>query len=274
MIKKLTIYILLDFSAYSKTELLFAKSWIGDMDIEVRVIHQLDLVVPSLASKDIRLKMVYDEKRQILNKWFQLKSEIFSDNEHVKFEILDRSIMDYLKLTSQNQTIYVMMGLKGGGKLKQIFLGSMVNEVIERLNIVTFALPRELENFTPNEIIILAHPEFNFNLEALHQLLKYVPDNVRTLKWICIAREGETVEDLHDYLEYLIKKTETGLNHELAVFSGKEVLVQVKSFFQSNENKVLIIQKGGRTFMDKLFRKFLINDLVYDGSIPLIILPT
>ncbi|MFC0261081.1 universal stress protein [Fontibacter flavus] len=271
--KRHTLYILLDFSEYSKTELLFAKSWIADRDFEVRVLHQLDLLVPTLTSKDMRLKISYGVKRDILNKWFQLKNEIFPDNEHVKFEILDHSIVDYLTKIPKDERIFIIMGLKGGGKLKQIFIGSMVNEVIEKLDIVTFALPKSLKNFTPNEIIITVHPEFDFNIEALHQLLDIVPDTVNTLKWISIAKEGEQVEDLNDYLEYLIKRTNTGLQQEMAVFSGMNVFAQVKSFFQSNENKILLIQKGGRTFMDKLFRKFLINDLVYDGSIPLIILP-
>ncbi|MFD2200722.1 universal stress protein [Shivajiella indica] len=271
--KKQIIYVLLDFSEYSKTELLFAKSWIENREFEIRALHQFDFIYPTLLNNDLRLKIAYDQKRVIWNKWFQLKNEIFPEEIKVQFEILDYSLVEYLSSAAQNETFYLIMGLKGGGKMKQIFIGSMVNEVIKKLNLVTFALPKKLENFNPRKITITVHPEFSFNLKALEEVLVNAPKSVDSIKWVSIAREEDNPEDLSDYLDYLIKKVDTSLHQEFFVFSGEDTFVQVKAFFHSHNDNILLVQKGGRTFKDKLFRKFLINELVYDGSIPLIILP-
>lgn len=36
---------------------------------------------------------------------------------------------------------------------------------------------------------------------------------------------------------------------------------------------MLVVQKGSRLLTDQLFRQFLINELVYEGQTPLIVLP-
>jgi hypothetical protein len=47
----------------------------------------------------------------------------------------------------------------------------------------------------------------------------------------------------------------------------------IQNIISGKSNELLVVQKGERLLTDYLFRKFLINDLVYDAKTPLIVLP-
>lgn len=262
---------LIDFSEYSESTLHMMKAWIPNQYVETKILHQLDFHFPSLANHDLRLKLLYDHKRELLNRWFKLSEEIFGSSYDIPFEILEEPIINYLKKNDEDSLIF--MGLKGGGILKQIFLGSMVSEVIERLNYITVAVSRTFKDQKFEKLVVTAHPKFGFNEKAFGKLINLLPKSVQAIEWISIAREGEDESTLYDYLAQLSGKYSHHLEVKISVFCGENVFFKVKTYFSESANQVLVIQKGGRTFQDKIFRKFLVNDLVFDGSTPLIVLP-
>ncbi|WP_291779211.1 universal stress protein [Cecembia sp.] len=268
----LKIYVMVDFSDYTESTLKMVKTWVAGKKAEIKVLHQLDFHLPTLANHDLRLKLLYDHKRKLLNQWLKLNKEIFGSSDAVSLEILEEPILEYLKKIDEDAMIF--MGLKGGGILKQIFLGSMVSEVIERLNHITVAVPKTFKKEDAfDKLVVTAHPKFGFNEEVFGRLMTCLPTSVRSIHWVSIAREGDDEDTLYDYLRMLSIMHTLDLKNEISVFIGADVFSKVKSFFNENGNQMLLIQKGGRTFQDKIFRKFLVNELVFDGSIPLIVLP-
>lgn len=267
----LKIYVLVDFSDYTESALQMVKAWGAGKKAEIKALHQLDFHLPTLANHDLRLKLKYDHKRELLNHWFRLSEEIYGFSDAVSFEILEEPVLEYLKKTDKDAMIF--MGLKGGGIMKQIFLGSMVSEVIERLNHITVAVPKTFKDQKFEKLVVTAHPKFGFNEKAFGKLINLLPESVQAIEWISIAREGDDESTLYDYLGLLSGKFSPHREVKISVFCGGNVFFKVKTYFSESANQVLVIQKGGRTFQDKVFRKFLVNDLVYDGSIPLIVLP-
>lgn len=267
------LLVLVDFSEYTKKVLQVAKYWADGTGLEIKVFNELDFQVPTLAGNDLRLKMKYGQIHEINRTWLDLKKTMFGEQAKVDFEIIEVPMIEFLKKEKQYESSLILMGLKGGGLLKKVFLGSLVTEVIERLNHVTMAIPKNIQIFQPNKIIISVHPKYEINLAALEHLLSILPRTVTNFQWISIAMEMDNLDDLNDYLDALTEKIKTDLIIETAVFSGEDVLQQVKSFIKDNNKEILVIQRGSRTFKDKLFRKFLVNELVYDGSVPLIVLP-
>lgn len=267
------LWVLIDFSDYSKKVLQVARRWSEGLGLDVQVFHELDFQVPTLANHDLRLKMKYGHIHEVNRTWMGMKNLIFGEESKVAFEILEESLIEFLKKKNPSEPAFILMGLKGGGLLKQVFLGSMVNEVVEKINRITVAIPKHLPEFRPNKIVLSVHPKYDLNLHALEDLLSNLPNSVTTIQWISIALENDNVEDLNDYLDALSKRADTNLSVETAVFSGENLFYKLKSFVSRDHSQILVIQRGSRTFKDRLFRKFLVNELVYDGSIPLIILP-
>ncbi|PSL07206.1 hypothetical protein [Cecembia rubra] len=271
--EKPKLWVLVDFSDYSKKVLQVARRWSENLELEVQVFHELDFQVPTLANHELRLKMKYGHIHEINRTWLRMKKLIFGEEARIGFEILEEPIIEFLKKNHPSVPAFILMGLKGGGLLKQVFLGSMVNEVVEKINQITVAVPKHLHEFQPKKIVISVHPKYELNLKELERLLFYLPNTVTSIQWISIAMENDKVEELNDYLVAISKKVDTNLMVETAVFSGEDLFTKLKSFVSGDNSQILVVQRGSRTFKDKLFRKFLVNELVYDGSIPLIILP-
>lgn len=269
------LFVLLDFSVYSKGELILAKKWAEWYGFEIIVLHQMDVVLPSLADKDLRLKITYDQKIELGKLWFDLHEEVFGQSYPVKFEILNESVISFLENNlDPTSNDLIIMGLKGSGKLKQIFIGSMVNMVVEQLNQLTIAVPKNLEIYEPNTLIISVHTKFPLNENAFEKFLKIIPKSIQSLKFISVLTDQDDEITLKAYLSMLTEKHVGEFEVSSMVFSGNNPLNEIKNHFEGRNDIFLMVQKGSRSFTDKLFRKFMVNELVYDGSIPLIILPS
>lgn len=271
---KTKILVLVDFSEYTKKILQVAKRWADSAGLTIQVFHELDFIVPTLVNNDLRLKMKYGQIHEINRTWFGLKKLIFDEEDQVSFQIIEEPVIGFLEKENLLDSSLILMGLKGGGVFKKIFIGSKVSEIIEKTNNITAAFPKTIQDFEPKKIIVIVHPKFDFNLQALENLVDCLPKTVSTIQWISIAQAKDNVEDLNDYLDAISKKFITGLKVEMSVFSGEDLFLEVKSLITNNNKQILVIQKGSRNFKDKFFRKFLVNELVFDGSVPLIVLPT
>ncbi|MNE57231.1 hypothetical protein D3C80_1521830 [compost metagenome] len=62
-------------------------------------------------------------------------------------------------------------------------------------------------------------------------------------------------------------------NTDFAIYEGNNPFDDIKKIINNKNDEMLIVQKGSRHLTDQLFRKFLINELVYEGQTPLIVLP-
>lgn len=268
-----TLYVLLDFSDYASAELRLAKSWAESKGLEVKVLHQPDFFAPSMATKQQRLRLEYEQIREINHRWLRLKDEIFGPETSPGFEIVKTSLDKYLESEMTKMPGIIIMGLKGGGKLKQIFLGSMVTELVEKLNAYITAVPKTLTVFEPKELVVSVSPHYTFNYEGFATFLPLLPSSIKITHWISVVENPEDEKVLLQHLKLLSEKIKSHMENKFTVFCGEEVFEKVKTFISSEKGQFLVVQKGGRTFKDKLFRRFLINDLVYDGSVPLVIIP-
>jgi len=62
-------------------------------------------------------------------------------------------------------------------------------------------------------------------------------------------------------------------NTDFAIYEGNNPFEDIKKVINNKIDELLIVQKGSRLLTDQLFRRFLINELVYEGQTPMIVLP-
>jgi nucleotide-binding universal stress UspA family protein len=269
-----TIFVPVDFSPYTAQQLWLAKNWALWLHADISVVHQMDDPIPSLASNTVRLQIHYENKRRVTQDWFKLQEKIFDKNDFVKFDTINENLIQYLNEKTQFlEGSIIIMGLKGAGRLKQIFLGSMVTEVVEKLNLTVIAAPKNNLNMTPKRLVISAHPKYPFNVKSLKILLGKIEGLVEVINLITFSEENDDILSIQVYLDELKSEIKTEVQIFSRIFTGDKFKNQAFDELEARENTYLILQKGGRAFKDKIFRKFMINELVYRASIPLIILP-
>ncbi|MEX0769657.1 MAG: hypothetical protein WD035_02935, partial [Balneolaceae bacterium] len=94
--------------------------------------------------------------------------------------------------------------------------------------------------------------------------------SLKHIDFVSIDQSGDE-EDQH------IKEYSNKFNGSIAtsykIFKSKNVFEEFKSYTAQKENSFLVLQKGGRSFKDVMLKRFFINRIIHDGSIPLIVLP-
>lgn len=272
---KKRIITLIDFSSYSENLLNFTDTLADITKADILLIHQIPGLVPALSDDNSRKEIIEIEKSEALKKLKELAREIISSQKNIKYLVTQKPLILILpEIGSYDSDDIVLAGLKGTGILKKIFLGSTISKIIDDLNLVTIAVPLKAKDFIPEKLIIGINYRYPLNKSGLDHLLRTLEGSVKELEFISVItpddKENETLNYVHQLREdYRVKIPNT----KYKIFSGKNAFEEIKNFMPRDNKTFLVLQKGSRSLNDQVFRKFIVNDLIYHGSVPLIILP-
>ncbi len=268
------IYVLIDFSDYSNVQIKLANQWCLKFGYEMVLVHEINLMIPSLVSPDIRLQLEYAQKLEVFQKIIKLQEEWINPSVHVSIEVTAVPLIKFLKEDVQlNIQDLILTGIKGTGVLKQILIGSMVTKLIEEVNQTTISLPLHLDVNVPKTLVIAAHYKSPVHEAALHHLLFNIKESIDYVEFVTVISSPSEKYEAEAYLLALKKNFEEQITCKVNSFTGDDALEDLKNYVLPKKGVFLVLQKGSRSLADRVFRKFMVNEMVYDASIPLIILP-
>lgn len=268
---------MLDFSPHSETLLKLAEKWGQLLDAQLILVHQLTVMVPAMTDLETRSQIIQNERAIALEKLRALVSENITAPLTIIYEVsevkLSLTLHDLLKMNYLN---LVMLGLKDSGFFRKLFIGSTFTKVMEEINCLTVAVPESLNNLSPENLVVALHYKFPLNKPALTNFLNLLKTNIRALEFISVNNSG-TEEETAENNQYIARQSaEYGRDYPvtLKIFNGSEVSAEISGHVKSHHpDAFLVLQKGPRSFIDKIARSFTIDSLLEEGSIPLIILP-
>jgi hypothetical protein len=161
------------------------------------------------------------------------------------------------------------MGLKGTSLLKKMFIGSTAVQILDSTNEIVAAIPKDLKSFTPEKIFVAISEKHPFNAAAFNNLLEWRGPAPGQVAFFYLGKSGEDNSLIEKQLRDLAKL----FSAEMALYEGGNAFADIKKVINNREKELLVVQKGSRLLTDRLFRKFLINELVHEGETPLIVLP-
>ena len=271
---KKRVVALIDFSPYSENLMKLASSLAGEMKAKILLIHQIPGIVPALADNNSRREIIEVEKSDALEQLKAISREIIPAKQSVNYLVTQRELPILLpEIGSGDSDDLILVGLKGTGLLKKIFIGSTASKIIEDLMVTTIAVPVKMDSFIMKKLVIAVNPKFPLNIPGLTHLLDTFKASIEEMEFISVINpEDDEIETLK-YLKYLTDHYQDLINGSFKMFTGENVFKEIKTYVEQGDKPFLVLQKGPRTVNDQVFRKFLINDLVYHGNIPMIILP-
>ncbi len=272
---KKRIITLIDFSSYSENLLSFTDTLADITKSDILLIHQVPVKVPALSDDNSRKEIIEVEKNEALKKLKDLAKERISPQKNIKYLVTQKPLVVLLpEIGSYDSDDLVLAGLKGTGILKKIFLGSTISKIIDDLNIVTIAVPLRTKDFKPEKLIIGINYRYPLNKSGLDHLLRTLEGSVKELEFISVITKDDKESDTLKYIKQLSEDYRVKIpNTNYKTFSGKNAFDEIKNFMPKNNKTFLVLQKGTRSLNDQVFRKFVVNDLIYHGAVPLIILP-
>jgi nucleotide-binding universal stress UspA family protein len=266
---------LIDFSPYSATLLKVARQWAERVGVPLTLAHHVEAHVPAVAPAEVRRQMLSDAIQETKTRLRTLASETLGEDAYpINYQAFGEYLILALRqLLGENQQHLIFAGLKGAGLLKKIFLGSTIIEVINKLDQIVVAIPKDMSAGLPEVLCVGVSPKYPFNKDAFSTLLRYLAPQIKSVQFLSILEKGIDAVAADNYLQALCEEFGDRALVTAEIYQGDSALEELKRYMGRQNRAALVVQRGSRTFVDELFRKFLINELVYDGNIPLIVLP-
>lgn len=258
----------IDFSPYSEVLMHTAGRWAADLGADVVLLHQLVGAVPVLTDNDSRDAIIAQERKDAVQQLHDLADEFLTHETSVTFSVSGRSLLNVITEMHGPQDL-IMLGLKGTGLLKKVLMGSMATRIIEELGHATVAVPLRGDAFRPRELLVGVTYRHPINEDALREVLTWFGDFIGRVGFFTVVLPDDDYTEAVGHVEGLGRR----FGADVEVFTGSEAFATVRSHLAQRPDAMLAVQRGSRALTDRLFRSFLINSLVHEGSTPLMVIP-
>lgn len=266
--------ILIDFSEYSGNLLKYAYDWSLQIDADLHLVHQSTIVVPGLTESGVKEKITGHTNKELLLRLEQLAKSILPSLDKVSYSVSENHLQVTLpQLLAEPFDHLIFVGLKETGFLEKWVLGSVAIGIIENIKSIIVAMPKEISKFSHEKIFVAVTEKHPLNILGLNNFLHFFDEEATSITFFNLAKPNENTEEIEKQLNDLVKLFANRFNSSFAIYEGKNSFEEIKKVINNKIDELLIVQKGSRLLTDHFFRKFLINELVYEGQTPLIVLP-
>lgn len=266
--------ILIDFSEYSGSLLKYACDWNKHVNAEFLLVHQTTVLAPVFTDFDSKKSIAEEGNDEALQKLKALAKRLVPPTVKVSFCVSESNLEITLpRLLEEHYENLIFVGLKGTGLLKKIFIGSVALEIIDNTKNIVVAIPKEITTFSHEKIFVAVSEKHPINLLELNNFLELVDKKSTSITFFYLSKPNEKTLGTKKILRDLSELFADRLTTSFAIYEGSNPFDDIKKVINNKTEEMLIVQKGSRHLTDQLFRKFIINELVYEGQTPLVILP-
>ncbi|WP_291857175.1 hypothetical protein [Marinilabilia sp.] len=238
-----------------------------ELNAGVVFIHQLTGAKPSMAYQDVRAELENAQKADAWNALNRFTSSFPFKNEQYRIGRFDfPSVLSQLR----NDVFldFVVVGIKESGLLKKLFLGTTILTIIDDTEFFALGVPLIREGGISRRFSFICSRKNPFNVKNLELLMQAMKRLVCIIELIPLVLDKEH----SDYLEELAR-TLRGYAPKVEISILKEPLSGDCKLLNESPETVIVIQQELRRLKDSVFQKTLIHDVVYDGCMPLIVVP-
>lgn len=266
--------ILIDLSEYSGNLLKYACDWSKQVMAELLLVHHTIVVAPVFTDNESKTSLATHTNEEALHKLQALARETIPPSINVSFFVSETNLLLTLpRLLAEPYEHLIFVGLKGTGLLKKIFIGSIALQVIDNTNHTIVAMPKEICTFSHEKIFVAVTKKHPLNIVELNNFLKFIKKENTSITFFYLSKPNEKTKKMEKYLNDLSALFADRFTTSIALYEGSDPFSDVKEVINNKIDEILVVQKGSRLLTDQLFRKFLINELVYEGQTPLVVLP-
>jgi len=269
MKKENRILALIDLTEHSKNLMDFAYRFSECIDARIVFVHQVLGMVPGIADQESRDEIIRVEKEHARAKMRQLARE--SDGRKDIFYVSEKRIPTILQELKRNQYFdWVIAGLKSTGMLKRIFIGSTTLSIIDDTDFLTVAIPFSAPVPIPEKLMVGVTHKFPLNKPQFDGVLASLGKQIKEVTFFTILEDDKEEEKAMANLTQL-QEAYADYPTQVILAKGQDAFTTLKSQV-AHQDTFLVVQQGSRTLTDQLLRKFMINELVYTGLTPLIVI--
>jgi len=265
------IIVLVDLSNGAEHLVDFCCNLADRINAKILFVHQVIGMFPAMTMQEDRDKIYQNEisdAQQRLNAL--VKGRVYGRES---FIINEKPILATLsEIQSSYYTDWVVGGMKESSLMKKLLLGSTLIKVINNTNLLTIAVPITFAITFPQKILIAVTHKFAINEPVLTKVLAAFEAKITDIEFFSILIDEEEEEIATKNLLQLQQKYAM-YQPQMRLLKKADKFTELKKHIANSGQAFLILQEGSRSLVDELLRKYLINEIIYSGNIPLIVLP-
>lgn len=266
--------ILVDLSSDSEHLIQFAYHWSKNIGIDMLLVHNTVVMLPALTPYESKKKFTTIANRDALDKLRRLAQTILPGVKSIGFLASEKPLVHQLQTLLRGPfNNLVFLGLSKKGLLEKLFIGSEAVKVIDGINNLIVAVPLNPECCSPETIHVAAQKNSPINIIDFNKFLNFRKDSIKDIVFFSVLEPGDDWNDAEKYLKDLTELYSDRYGAAYEMYKAQSGFQDLKRIILNKKDDFIVVQRGSRMFLDQIFRKFLINDLVYEGNIPLVILP-
>ncbi|HSK13394.1 MAG TPA: universal stress protein [Phnomibacter sp.] len=272
MEKELRLIALIDLPDQTDPMIQMAISFSRQLKAQVLLLHQVPALVPAMADAATRADILHLEKEDALKKLKDLVKK-YDEDTNTNILVTEKDILTVLDaLDHTNFDNLVLLWLKGTSLFKRFLLGSTATRIVDGTDLPVVAMPIQKQRSLPDVLVVAVSYKYPLNRSAFDILLHHMSTTLKRLEFITVVEEDD---DEHTACRYVKDLSSSYTNHRSVshIFKGEDPIGHILQYMEQNDHPFLVIQQGSRSVMESLFRKFMVNELVYHGQTPLIIIP-
>lgn len=270
MTTKNRIIALIDLSKGSNHLVVFAMRLSKIVGADLVFVNRISTTIPSYADLQSREDYLEMEKNSVIKELHELtKGMNLKDNN---FMVSTKPIMSILEdMQSKSYCDWVVSGLKPSGLLKRFLIGTTPLKLINESRNLTISVPTSTFTSVPKKLIVGVSPNYPINQVQFENLLQSLKGYVESIEFFSILSKEEEKSKVKVYYDEL-KDRYKEYNISTLISQGEDKFKTIIDHVGKSENSFLVLQQGSRNLEDQLFRKFMINEIVYSAQTPLIVL--
>jgi hypothetical protein len=266
--------ILVDLSSDSEHLLQFAYHWSKDIGADMLLVHNTIVMLPALTPYESKKKLTKIANREALDRLRRLTETVLPNVMSVGFFASEKPLVPELRKFLRGPCDnLVFLGLSKKGLLEKLFIGSEAVKVIDGIDNLIVAVPLNPECCSPETIHVAVQKNNPLNIIAFNKFLNFRKASIKDIVFFSVLEPGDDWNDAEKYLKDLTALYADRYDAAYETYKAQSVFQDLTRIILSKKDDFIVVQRGSRLFLDQIFRKFLINDLVYEGNIPLVILP-
>ena len=256
-----------DFSENAENAFVAAIELAEKVNGHIFIVHAYKLIqragtfigVEEMMRKDAEKDMaiLIDKYREVALKGIQLTGNVIKGEiEYVVAQMVDEFDIDL-----------VIMGTQGSSGLKEVFIGSMTNNIIKHTNIPVLAIPSDF-TFRPfGKITLAVDGEVVNDMSTYNPLLELARTFSSTLSIVHVSSEKSDISPQPELSEYFKE-----LNPTTHIIISTDISQALQDYTMKDNSDLLCLLKRDRGFFASIFHVSQTTKSVFYSELPLLIL--
>ncbi|MDI9570060.1 MAG: universal stress protein [Pseudomonadota bacterium] len=266
--------VLIDFASNSEQLLLFAHDWGERVGAELLAFHNTTVFSPLMTPYRTKATLIDRANYEARERLVSFTRSILPPSASIQHLVSEDNMVSVLReLLKKPFNHLIFLGIKGTGLLKKIFIGSQAVNVIDGIDNLIVAMPQHAPCCAPEAIHVAVQKSYPLNLAELERVIHFNGEVGSKIIFFSVVTPEDDREATEEYLQHLTRLYSEKKETAYELYLGDHAWRDLKRIIKQKQNEFIVVQRGARMFLDQMTRKFLINDLVYEGHTPLIIMP-